>query len=265
MAEAESDLFAGSHYRRVIAWPERIRREAPFLEAVTAQAPNRALLDVGCGTGEHSRFFAEAGWQAVGIDIAEPMIAQARDLEGAATGGGTARFERRDVAEAASLPEAPFGAAICLGNALAYVAGGPALRAFLGGVAAALAPGGIFLLQMLNYERILGLPVRAMPVNVRPLPPEEGPGDIVFVRVFTPRDDGTVAFTPITLRLRPGHEPLVEVQAAREGTHHPWKRPRLIDALEEAGFERIRALGGMAEVPYRATDSPDLVLIGRRA
>ncbi len=265
MTEPDRDLFSRTEYRRVIAWPERIVREAPFLAEVTAPAPNRALLDVGCGTGEHTRHFAELGWQAVGIDIAESMIAQAKDLEGKMDGGGSARYELRDVADAASLPEAPFGAAICLGNALAYVAGGDPLRRFLGGVAGALAPGGVFLLQMLNYERILGVPVRALPVNVRPLPPEEGPGDLVFVRVFTPRDDGTVAFHPITLTVRPGHEPPVEVRAAKEGTHHPWKRPRLIDALEEAGFERIRALGGMGEVPYRATESSDLVLIARKA
>ena len=265
MAEPESDLFSRSQYRRVIAWPERIRREAPFLDAVTAAAPNRALLDVGCGTGEHTRHFAEAGWQAVGIDIAESMIRQAKDLEGAASGGGSARYEVRDVADAAALPEVPFGAALCLGNALAFVAGGDALRAFLTGIAGALAPSGIFLLQMLNYERILGVPIRALPVNVRPLPPEEGPGDVVFVRVLTPRDDGTIAFHPITLQIRPGQDPPVELKSAREGTHHPWKRPRLIDALEEAGFERIRALGGMSETPYRALESPDLVLVARKA
>jgi SAM-dependent methyltransferase len=219
---------------------------------------------VGCGTGEHVRHFAERGWNAVGIDLAESMIAQALDHAGETVAGGRARFVLQGAADAASLAEAPFGAAICLGNTLAFVESAHELRRFFEGVAGALAPGGILLLQMLNYERIEGVPVRALPVNVRPLPPEEGEGELVFVRILSPRGDGTVDFYPITMTLRPGHEPLVEVRHAREAVHHAWKRPQLEAALAEVGFGEIRALGAMADTPYRSLDSPDLVIAARR-
>jgi SAM-dependent methyltransferase len=264
VSDRDPDVFSRSEYRRVIAWPERIRREAPFLERMLSPAPSRTLLDVGCGTGEHARHFAEEGWRAVGIDVAGSMISQAQDHAGETASGGSARFELRDAAEAAALPEAPFGAALCLGNTLAFVEEGRALGRFLRGIAAALSPGGILLLQMLNYERIESVPVRALPVNVRPIPEEEGGGEIVFVRVFAPRSDGTLAFFPITLALRPGREPLVEVKSAREATHRPWKRAELIAELQGAGFGEVRAFGGMSEIPYEAATSPDLVLRARR-
>jgi SAM-dependent methyltransferase len=190
---------------------------------------------------------------------------QAQDLAGVVPGGGSARFELREAAEAGSLPEVPFGAAICLGNTLAFVESAADLGRFFAGVAAALAPGGIFLLQMLNYERIEGVPVRALPVNVSALPEEEGDGDLVFLRVLRPRGDGTVGFYPITLALKPGREPLVEVRHAKERTHRAWKRPTLEAALRAAGFSGVRAFGTVADVPYDAMGSTDLVLAAVRS
>ena len=47
--------------------------------------PPARLLDIGCGTGWTSRFFAKRGYDVVGIDIAPDMIAQA--LEAARSEG----------------------------------------------------------------------------------------------------------------------------------------------------------------------------------
>lgn len=262
--EAHDKLYTRTEYRRVIAWPARIRREAPFLARVFDEAPERRLLDVGCGSGEHTRHFAELGWTAVGIDVSERMMGEALELAGTTEAGGSVRFELRGAAEAASLPEAPFGGALCVGNTLAFVEGEAAMRAFLRGVAGALVPGAPLLIQLLNYERILGLPVRALPVNVRPLPEEEGPGEILFLRILDPRDDGNVDFYPITLTLRPGEEPEVVVREAKRFVHQGWTRPLLEPLLEEAGFGSVRVLGGMRDVPYEPNESTDLVLHARR-
>jgi SAM-dependent methyltransferase len=262
--EAHDKLYTRTEYRRVIAWPDRIRREAPFLASAFAKAPVRRLLDVGCGSGEHTRHFADLGWTAVGIDVSERMMGEAAALAGATGAGGSARFELRPAAEAARLPEAPFGGAMCVGNTLAFVQGEAAMSELLAGMAAALAPGAPLLIQLLNYERILGLPVRALPVNVRPLPEEEGEGEILFLRILQPRPDGNVDFYPATLTLRPGEEPEVKVREAKHFVHQGWTRPRLEPLLRAAGFEDIVGLGGMGEVPYDPLGSPDLVLRARR-
>ncbi|MBZ0267059.1 methyltransferase domain-containing protein [bacterium] len=257
---ADDRLFSRTEYRRVIAWPERILREAPFLAEMTSAAPERSLLDVGCGTGEHARHFAEQGWRAVGIDLSEKMIGDAQDHAGETEAGGAARFELRDAADAGDLPDAPFGAAICLGNAFAFLEDKETLDRFLSGVAAALLPGAPFLVQLLNYERIVDGGVRTLGVNVRPLPDDEGDGEIVFLRVFRPREDGSLGFFPITLTLTPGEDPPVRVRSSREGTHHPWRRSALEAAFARNGFADVRVLGGMGEVPYDPMQSPDLVL-----
>jgi SAM-dependent methyltransferase len=44
---------------------------------------SRSVLEVGCGTGHFTRWMAQRGLDAVGVDIAEPMLAEARRLGGA--------------------------------------------------------------------------------------------------------------------------------------------------------------------------------------
>lgn len=43
--------------------------------------PGQRVLDVGTGTGSLARLFAQAGADVTGIDPAEPLLAQARDLD----------------------------------------------------------------------------------------------------------------------------------------------------------------------------------------
>ncbi|MBL8795660.1 MAG: class I SAM-dependent methyltransferase [Planctomycetia bacterium] len=45
-------------------------------------APPARLLDLGCGTGWTSRFFAQRGYDTLGIDIAPDMIARAKEQAG---------------------------------------------------------------------------------------------------------------------------------------------------------------------------------------
>ena len=131
-------------------------------------------------------------------------------------------------------------------------------------IASVLAPGARFLIQLLNYERIRSAGIRQLPLSFRPLPEEEGAGEIVFLRIFTPHPDGSVDFYPVTLTLRPGAEPPIEIRSARQGKHRGWTRAELERALTESGFGAIEACGGMSEAPFVSGESHDLVLIATR-
>jgi SAM-dependent methyltransferase len=258
----------------VIAWTERIRREAPFLASVFGDVDSRGLprrlLDVGCGSGEHAKHFAELGWMAVGVDLSESMIESATEIAGETPTGGSVRFEQRDAATSGELPEVPFGGAIFLGNGTAFLTTREELDASLSGVAAALAPGAALLIQTLNYERIEREPVRSLPVNVRPLPEEEGGGEIVWVRILSPSpESGIVEMFPITLELRRSDDPdetppEVAIRGVKQIRHRAWKRPDFEDALAAAGFEAVEFRGGMREEPFEPLSSHDLVVLARR-
>ena len=70
-------------------WYETVGRRAGRLEKALlrkalARFPRaRSLLEVGCGTGHFTRWFAAQNLQAVGLDVSAPMLAQAaaRDSE----------------------------------------------------------------------------------------------------------------------------------------------------------------------------------------
>lgn len=66
-----------------VALKERHERKfAPRLAELEALriAPGSRLIDVGCGSGEFPAMAADAGYEAVGIDVSEPSIAAARRL-----------------------------------------------------------------------------------------------------------------------------------------------------------------------------------------
>lgn len=54
-------------------------RDIPAL--LEAHVRGTRALDFGCGTGRSSRFLRERGFEVVGVDIAERMLARARDID----------------------------------------------------------------------------------------------------------------------------------------------------------------------------------------
>ncbi len=251
------DPYRRLNYRRLIAWPARIEREWPFLERTLAEAPDKSVLDLGSGTGEHVRFLASQGFHAVGVDRSEEQIGQARDYEDEYPPFGP-RFLHGDFRELARLTDRRFGAALCLGNVLPHVED-EALAETLAAVAARLLPGGRLVVQILNYERILAEGVRYLPVNFREDP--EGEGEIVFLRLVTPAGPGHVLFHPMTLAFTPGAEPPVALKAVKEVRLRAWTWPELRPLVEGAGFEPSAVLGDVEGSPYRARESFDLVLV----
>lgn len=248
-----SDPYARLSYRRLIAWPARIEREAPFLREVLANAPSRRLLDLGCGTGEHARFLSEEGFEVTGVDASEAQLAQAREA------GPGPEFVKGDLADLDAAVTGPFGAAISLGNGLPHLHE-KEMADFLGGLGRLLLPGAPVLFQLLNYDRILDQGVTSLPVNVR----DDGGERVVFLRLMEPRPDGTVLFNPTSLKWRPGAEPPVEVVATKNVLLKGWRRAELEAALAAAGFRVEEVFGGMKREAWDAGTSSDTVVLARR-
>jgi len=73
---------------RYEAWYAREGRRADVLEKellgklLEGFPSARSILEVGCGTGHFTRWMARRGLDAVGLDISEPMLNEARRLGG---------------------------------------------------------------------------------------------------------------------------------------------------------------------------------------
>ena len=69
---------------------------------------------------------------------------------------------------------------------------------------------------------------------------------------MTPQADGTVLFYPMTLLVRPGGDPPVELKHAREVRLRGWRCAEVEEVLAEAGFSQQEAYGGFDGVPWIA-------------
>jgi SAM-dependent methyltransferase len=249
-----NDPFARVDYRRLVAWPERIEREWPFLSR--ALGPAGRLLDLGSGTGEHSRFLASKGFEVVGIDSSPAMLAAATDTPRPPN----LAFIEGDISDVERLTAGLFDGAICLGNTLPLLRERQSLSRLFAGLRARLRPGAPLVIQVLNYDKVIDGGQRFLPLSFRR---DQGEGEIVFLRLMTPRPDGTVVFTPATLRYRPDADPPLEVVAAHNVLLTGWRRRDLEEGLEKAGFTRREVFGTVGDVAFDPARSPDVVVVAR--
>jgi len=247
--------YAHIDYRRMIAWPKRLEREWTFLAPPFASLPSKRLLDLGCGTGEHARYFAEKGFEVVGVDASETMLERAKE-DGVPAG---VQFLYGDLLHVEQVVAGTFGGAVCLGNTLAHIMDQDALTQLFKGVRAVLLPGAPLVIQVLNYERLVHTGQRCLPLTFI----QDEDGEAIFLRVMTHHADGSVTFTPSLLRYRTDGEPALEVITSHNVPLRGWKKAEMEAALEAAGFTVRELYGTMAAVPYADHDSTDLVVIAR--
>ncbi|MBC7293866.1 MAG: methyltransferase domain-containing protein [Thermoleophilia bacterium] len=123
-------------------------QKADVLKLLPHPGNGLSLLDVGCGTGHWSRFFASLGYTVHGIDISAKMISRARSKQRDCPG---CTFS---VADAQALPFADASFAVVAAiTSLEFM---PDPAAALREMARCTQPGGIILVGVLN---------RAAPLN----------------------------------------------------------------------------------------------------
>jgi len=119
---------------------EHTRAEADFLEKMLGARTR--LLDVACGNGRHALELARRGCHVTGLDISEGFVRQA--TAAAKSEKLPADFFQGDMRQLKYREE--FEGAYCFGNAFGYFPHADMI-VFLKGVAAALKPGGRFVVD----------------------------------------------------------------------------------------------------------------------
>lgn len=247
------DALAPS-YDAMVQFGRRVERAGRLVAALAERfRPEPAAgVDLGCGTGAYTCALAAAGFRAAGLDIAEGMLARAR--ANAAALGLKADFARGGLE---ALPD-PFqpgaaGLVLCLGNTLPHLTDPCLLAQALAGIAALLSPGGVAVLQALNYDRILGRGERIVSAD--------RDAGATYLRFYDFLGDGLLRFNVLRVtwegdRGRP--DPLLSVLL------RGYRRRDLETAAAAAGLEVALAAGNDALDPWDAEASETLVLVCRR-
>ncbi|GMV91487.1 MAG: methyltransferase [Candidatus Hydrogenedentota bacterium] len=226
----------------------RLDREGPYLIDLLDRTPGKRVADLACGTGMHALFLAEHGAEVDAFDLQAGMVAQAQRERPHAR----VRYAVHDMREPL---QGTYNLVLCLGNSLTLTGDSASVRRTLANAHSALAEGGLFVAQVLNY----GLPANQKPrtrVEERSI---DG-NNVVAVKCLAPRE----AKTYLTLTYFIHSEDGVETVSEAAVQLHV-DRAILSEAAQEAGFSEIEFFGGYARQAFDPGTSSDLIVVARRA
>jgi SAM-dependent methyltransferase len=220
-----------------------------LLRSFAEADPGLRVVDAGCGSGAQLLPIAELGGLCTGFDPDEAMVALAKRK---LAPFGNVRIEKGGFGD---LPRfagpGSVDLLLCVGNSLVHVPGDEASR-FLSDAAAALAPGGRLLLQILNYDRFT-------PGGETVLPPlRAGDGSASMARRYRWTDGRTLRFLT-ELRMSAGSDRPVESDIPLYPIRPAELREMLAAAgLPDAAFHADYALSAFSK------ESEALVCLARK-
>jgi SAM-dependent methyltransferase len=251
-----------SIYDYFVNWENRLAYELPFLEqqlSTLGENPSQIrVMDTACGTGHHAIALANLGFQVSGSDLFPEMVSLA-DANAKAAGKQvtfrTAGFG--NISESFGQP-GEFDAVLCLGNSLPHVDSNKDLQNTLWDFKELLRSGGMLLLQIRNFDLVMGEKKRWM----EPQTVKDGSMEWLFLRFYDFEADGKIQFNILSLN-RKANTPW---QTQLTSTHLlPIYSEELKAELGALGFRDVRLYGNLAAEPYAADSSGDLVLIAYKA
>ncbi len=240
-------------YDRFVNWEDRLAREMPFLDGFLSQREAQRVLDVACGTGHHAIALAERGYEVLGVDVSEGMIAKAR--ANAWAGASAASFEPAGFKELQDVMTEPYDAALCLGNSLSSLVTEAELRSALTGMGEVLVSHGTLIVQNLNYDRVWPRRQRFMPLESH----SDGDEEWLFFR-FVDFHGETLTFNMVVLHRRDG----TWNYRAEATDLRPIFRDDLARLLEDVGFASMQFFGDYDHNPYDEQESSDLIVVARK-
>ncbi|MBV9774863.1 MAG: class I SAM-dependent methyltransferase [Gemmatimonadetes bacterium] len=224
--------------------PERTTREVEGITEILALPDGARVLDLACGWGRHSIELARAGYRVTGLDFSPTLLARARKRAEAA--GVEVEWVRADMREVGRAAE--FDAVLSLSSSLGYFLDDEEDLRVLRGAREALRPGGLFLMETMHRDHIVG------DYADRDWW-ETADGATVWVeREF----DAVEGISREWLRWRRGEETGEKTHALRIRSATEW------DALlRRAGLEPVEWYGDWELAPFLHT-SEVLVVVARR-
>jgi len=126
--------------------------DVKFLDELFRERGCRNIIDIGCGTGNHSIRLSKLGYNVTGVDISPTMLTIAKNKDKKAK----IRFMQGDIKKLERvIPKGQrFDAAICLGQVFSHLLTDRNVQAFLNGLYGMLRKNGLFVFSARNVKKI---------------------------------------------------------------------------------------------------------------
>lgn len=209
------------------------------------------VLDIGCSTGELAIALSKRGYQTSGIDLSPKMIEKA--CQNAAAELVNVQFQTGDMRAIRQIYQEQFDGILCLGNTIVHLTAVQDLRNFFQQIYDLLAPGGVFIFQIVNYDRILHYRVKELPVI------KNAKDGLEFYRYYDFNPENKLIQFKTKLVVNGSEEVNHAVQL------YPLTGDEIRLMLGACGFVKPHFFGNFAEEPFNPDQSAALVVVvGKR-
>lgn len=237
-------------YDDMTRFDERLDKESAILKSWQQRYGFQTALDVACGTGLHVLALARLGVHMTGADISDAMLAKAR--KHAAESGENIRWIHAPMQQIASrLPDTTYDAIFCLGNSLPHLLDSADLETAFENFATLSAPGGILVLQLLNYVRVLDGKERIVGIRQQQ--------NTMFIR-FYDFHPPMLTFNLLTINVQETNYP----HTLHSTMLYPYQQEELDKYLAQQALSPIGYYGNMQFQPFDPQTSPDLIIVAQR-
>jgi ubiquinone/menaquinone biosynthesis C-methylase UbiE len=207
---------------------------------------NRALLDIACGTGGYSLELAKLGYKVTALDLDVEMI------EGLKAKISSSGFDVKalvgNMLELDRLDGNKYDLAFCIGNSLVHLAGEKEIEEFFKDVKRLTGDKGKFLVQIINFDRILSQNVQALPTI------ENKDIGLTFQRLYRyDESQGKIYFKTILT--------VNKERLENEIPLYPLLSSDILKLLKGAGFDSVQLFGDFKGNEYQPENSYTLVAL----
>lgn len=213
---------------------------APELSFLMDSIPekNSKVLDVACGTGQYAIELYNNGYKRIkAVDLDPSMIRKASDKD------SPVDFKVGNMLDISQLYDENFDFIYCTGNSIAHLNTLDQVSSFIYSVYSKLNRGGVFVCQIINFDRIISGSITSLPTIKTT--------DLIFERLYTHKND-KIIFTGI---LTQGPE-----KAISELTLLTLMHKDINHAVLSAGFDQVEYFGSFLMEEYVPKTSYALVM-----
>lgn len=233
--------FLSKTYYSTVDWDNRLKFEMPDLLKLFQKQKVKTVLDVGCGTGEHSVEFAKKGYTVVGTDRSSSMISEAnrRKVALSSKSYGNVHFWHKDTEDFLYDMDVKFDAIIVMGNTLSH--NPENYRRMIKKMANSLSDNGIMIFQITNFEKVLKSDRRVLSFNFVPTT-NEPIKEYCFIEYYDyPLKNKTILKTFVVLS---SDGKRWKSSGVRNSLMAYTSERRIREILKNEGFSKVQTYGG---------------------
>jgi SAM-dependent methyltransferase len=148
------DALAQDYHLLFADWEFSVDRQASIIDALLAsrRSGRGTVLDCACGIGTQALGLAHLGWRVHATDLSPASVARAaREAAARDIALTTGVADMRRLGESV---RGSFDAVICCDNSIAHMTSDEDLRAAVAGMRDRLAPGGVLLVTLRDYDAL---------------------------------------------------------------------------------------------------------------